>query len=258
MALKFFWRCEGTTLDGTHDFTAGDNTATLNSAAVINTDAVRVGTNGLDCPTSNDHAKFVVSSGDIIHSTTGSFALSFRITTFTAGAWLFTALNTGASTNFIQFDMVGTDDATGRELRFQIRQAGNPAHSITTTGADLAEGTWYAAVCRYDQTANDIGIEVYNSDGSLRTSIYDTTTSFLVPTGINELRIGEGGGTAVDEHIDNVFCADAYAEPLEDFLDITSYTAYGASGGEVAGTPHQDLSTCFGPARAARLNGVIQ
>ena len=32
----------------------------------------------------------------------------------------------------------------------------------------------------------------------------------------------------------------------------------GSGGGEVAGTPHQDLSTCFGPARAARLNGVIQ
>ena len=32
MALRFFWRCESTTLDGTDDYSAGDTTATANGA----------------------------------------------------------------------------------------------------------------------------------------------------------------------------------------------------------------------------------
>ena len=45
-------------------------------------------------------------------------------------------------------------------------------------------------------------------------------------------------GFTVTAHIDNVFIADAYDEPLEDYLDITSYTEY---GGAAASAPKRSL-----------------
>lgn len=241
MALKFFWRCEGTTLDGTHDYSAGDTTATLTSGAAINTDAARIGTNGLDCPTIGDYASFAISSGDLISQSVGALAFSFRLVAFLPSNSLFQAKNS-ANSSQITVQMIGTDDATGRELQFRIRLHGGIDKSVGTTAANLALNTWYAVVCRWDEPANDMRIEVYDAAGSLITAVEDLATNFDQPTGLDSLRIGEtlNFGSS-DFHIDNVFIADTYAEPLENFLDITSYTEYGASGA----IPHHVFGKMF-------------
>lgn len=237
MALdKFYWRCEGTTLDGTHDFTAGDGTAVLNSTAAINTDAALVGTNGLDCPTLGDNAQFVVSAGDIISSSEGSLAFKFRIVAFAANSSLFRAYNSASINHHIKVYLTGTDDATGRELSFAVRVTGSTNVIISTTAADMALNTVYAAVARWHVGNGDMRLEVYNADGSLRTSVENLATGSGTPSGIDTMLFGlsEGAGTQ-DAHVDNLMISSTYGEPLEDNLDINSYTAYG--GGSPPATP---------------------
>jgi hypothetical protein len=234
MALLFFWRCEGTTLDGTHDYSAGDTTATLNSGALINADAARIGTNGLDIPTASDNARFDAAS--IIAPAVGSLALSVRFTTFASGrsvAWAF-----GTNTlDQILLETTGTDDATGRELRIRYRSTTGGAENVVlaTTAADLALATWYGVVIRWDATANLLKLEIYNDDGSLRTEV-SSTSAISPPADLVSMWWGESGAGAIDLHLDNLFIADTYEEPLEDFLDITSYTEYGAAGGDPEGS----------------------
>ena len=175
--VNFFWRAEGTTLDNTHDYSVGDQTATLNSAAAINTDAMHIGTNGLDIPSASDNAQFTVSNGDIINSATGSFGFWFRMVTFTTASMFATAENAQQANN-ITIARSGTDDATGREILFRVRRSGGANVTLTTTDADLALNTWYFLVARYDEPNNDRRLEIYNSDGSLRTAVEDLATNF--------------------------------------------------------------------------------
>lgn len=256
MALTFYWRCEGTTLDGTHDFTAGDSTATLNSAAAINTAAVRYGTNGLDCPTSSDNATFTVSTNDLANPAAGAMAAWVRITTWGSAATLLSA--TGSTGNdFYVLMMTGTD-----ELRFSSKRNGGSTFNLDTTAANLATGNWYFVGFAWDQAANDRRIVVYDSNMSLIENRTDLTTAYDQPTDIISLRIGEGNVTASDTHIDNVFVGSAYAD-LDDFITnatITSYTSYttgGGGGGEVSATPMHRPGRTFGPAAAARLGGIL-
>jgi hypothetical protein len=234
MALLFFWRCEGTTLDGTHDYSAGDTTATLNSGALINTDAARFGTNGLDIPTASDTARFNAAS--IINGAEGSVALSVRFTTFASGRSLLMAFGTNVLDQ-IRIETTGTDDATGRELRVRHRTTAGGAENvvIATTAADLELNVWYGVVARWDTTADSLKLEIYNSDGSLRTEV-SSSSAITAQTDIVNLWWGEDGAGAIDMHMDNLFIADTYEEPLEDFLDITSYTEYGAAGGDPEGS----------------------
>lgn len=225
MALKFFWRCEGTTLDGTHDFTGGDNAATLNSTAAINTDAAKIGTNGLDIPSSTDYAEFAVSSDDIISRSAGAVGFWFRVTTWGAGATLFHAFGTAANDQ-ISLSLSGTS-----ELLFRHRVSGVTNLTLTTTDASLTTATWYFVVIRWDDAANDRRLEIYDTAGSLvGTPVEDLTTAFGQQTDLITLRIGDVTGTACDVHIDNVFIADSYSEDLPTWKDITSYTEYGVSG----------------------------
>lgn len=224
MALKLYWRCEGTTLDGTHDFTAGDNTATLNSIAAINTDAAKLGTNGLDCPSASDYAIFAISSGDLFDRLVGKFGFWLRFeATPDSGSQIFTAQGTLAN-DFIRILAIGD------ELRFDFRQDGNSVVSLSTTAANMTTATWYWVEASWDQPNNDRRIAVYDSSGALINAVEDTATAYLAPNDLITLNIGNfGGGGTFNNHYDNVFVADAYAEDLLTFRDITSYTEYGAA-----------------------------
>ena len=227
-SVNFFWRAEGATLDNTHDYSVGDTTATLGSTAAINTDAAYIGTNGLDIPSSSDNAQFTVSNGDIINTITGSFGFWFRMVTFTTAS-MFAAVENAQQANNITIARSGTDDATGREILFRIRRSGGANVTLTTTDADLALNTWYFVLARFDEPNNDRRLEIYNTDGSLRTAVEDLATNFDQLSALDTLYIGEIGGGATDVHIDNIFIADDYNEPLEDNMNITSWTEYGAA-----------------------------
>lgn len=226
MSLLFFWRCEGTTLDGTHDFTAGDTSATANGSATISAVSPLIGSNSILTAGSASHFRF--DSGSIIAAAEGSLSLSFRITTWVANGTLFTIF--GSSTdNFIQVLMTGTD-----ELRFQIGSATGPTDiSLDTTAANIATGTDYRLIVRWQDSTNSRYIGVFNSSDALISETEDTTTNWVVPTelsGSDRARFGDTGGALSVFRLDNIAIADDYAEPLEDFFQITSYTDYGAAG----------------------------
>lgn len=224
MALTFFWRCEGTTLDGTHDFTAGDNTATLNGGAEISAAAALIGSNGLNCPTADDYAIF--SPASIISVGAGAVAFSFRTSTWNADKWIFFTTGTAPS-DFLAIALNGTD-----EIQARHRVAGGSDVTIVTTAANLVVDTVYRVVCRWDTTADDFRLEVYNSSNVLIEAVESLSTGIDNWADVLTFNVG-AANTGAGVHIDNVFIADAYDEALENFLSITSYTQYGSSSAVV-------------------------
>lgn len=224
MAITFFWRCEGTTLDGTHDFSAGDTTATAANSVSITSGAARVGTNGVHVSGLADRYEFDCAS--IGTPSVGSFACSLKVTTWGDGSMII-GMEGSNNKDHVQLFMSGTD-----ELRLNIRRNGGTSADLTTTAADIATGTWYGIVCRWDQAANDRRIEVYNASNSLIHSVEDLSTSYDQPTDFTNtagFKVGDiGGGNGVFD-IDNVFWSQVYSETLENNLTISSYTEYGGA-----------------------------
>lgn len=244
MALTFFWRCEGTTLDATHDLSAGDSSATAQGAVSISSSSPLVGSNSIVVGGAGQHYRF--NSGGMLDPANGSMSGVFEITTFGNNATLVAIFGADAN-NFIQVNMVGTD-----ELALRIGTATGPVSAaITTTDANLVTGQRYAYVARWHDATNYRRLEVYDTDGVLLDAVEDTATNWVAPTELNGSdrgRLGEATGNAGAFKLDNVACANTFDEPLEDNLFITSYTQY--NGGSA--------STTLQPAQATlTLNGRL-
>ena len=226
MGLSFFWRLEGTTLDGTHDFVASgaDGSATANAGASLDAAAARIGsTGGLYSASSSDQHRFDIAA-ELIDRLVGSIALSVRMDTAPTGFQAILALY-GADGNFVI--ELGAD-----EVRASVNLEGTGETQLTTDGASLVEDEWYGIVFRWDH-ANDLRrIEVYDDTDTLIT-FAESTAAWTAPANLvnsSGFRLGNVSGTDSLVHIDNVFIADAYDEPLEDNFQITSYTEYDAGG----------------------------
>lgn len=115
--ITFFWRCEGFTLTG-DDYSAGDTVADTVGDVAINTDAVKIGTNGLDIPGMNARVEFFNSAAsDIISGSEGRIGFWLQINT----------LENNATVLYIQED---SDDYlkvvvyNDTELLFSWKEAG--------------------------------------------------------------------------------------------------------------------------------------
>ena len=72
MALTFYWRCEGTTLDGTHDYSAGATTMTaIGGGESISATAAKIGSNGVLNTDGADY--YYCSPASIVTANEGSF-----------------------------------------------------------------------------------------------------------------------------------------------------------------------------------------
>ena len=234
MALTLFSRMEGDTLDGTHDFTVGDNEWLRSSDAVFNNAAALVyGTNGLDCPGFNDAATLVISGGDLFDRNVGSFACIFRIPDLASGQSIITIHGTN-NQDYLRLRISGTT-----EVGFETKKSDDSVEMVLTSGLSFAANTIYIAVCRWDITAPSRKIEVYNSSATLlqeATSTAAWTTKQPIDlTTINMGDIGGGYGPPGSAQFKNLFVSKVYAEPLEDNLLIQSYTAYGGGGAKGRG-----------------------
>ncbi|HEY0684750.1 MAG TPA: hypothetical protein VGD45_20605 [Steroidobacter sp.] len=243
MAVRFFWRFEGTTLDATHDHVNGsaDNTATANGSASLSTTAARVGTNGGLFPASGGNQYRFDTSTDMVNRLLGACAFSLRITT--APSAVQGICNISGTDGSITFQAL----ATG-EIRVITNLEGTGESQLTTDGAGITTNTWYTVAYRWDH-ANDLrSLEVYNSSGVLIDSVLDenpfTAPANLVNT--NGLRIGNTDGNDAVFHLDNFFIADLYAEPLPANATITSYTAYDAGGSSVTIDSIDDVTLTHG------------
>lgn len=235
-APTFFWRAEGTALDGTHDFSAGDTSASAVNSVAIDAAAARVGSNGIVFNAANERYVFDVASLLASPPTTGAIGYWIQWPTALAaggafhGAFIRDATNGG---DFIVVSRLGAD-----ELRFTLDHTTNAAANLDTTAANLASGNWYFVLVRWNSSINYREIAVYDNSMALIQSVVDSSTDFStsVPsqlTGSGGVRFGDSGGTATEAWMDNIFLAITYNEPIEDNALITSYTGYGAGGGVV-------------------------
>lgn len=229
MTVQFFWRCEGTTLDATHDYSAGDTTASATGAVSISATAALVGSNGILTVDGNDFYDFDATG--INDGTVGAIGFLFRFPSAwpSSGDVFGVSLrNSSSGNNTIQF----RGDSTNRfELR--IGQAGGSTLDYNLIGG-LSTATTYLAVGRFDIANDKRAVEVYSVSGSvsLIEAREDTSTdlSGAAPSGINQIRIGATTYAGV-VYIDSVMIADAYDEPLADYALYTSYTQFTPSGG---------------------------
>lgn len=225
-APLFFWRAEGTTLDGTHDFTGGDTTVTFNSAALDGA-AARVGSNGVYIDDSFSYGTFAVSSSDIADSEEGAIGFSVQFVSSLSGVHLI-ALQ-GSGNDYIAVRRSNTDEVS---LRYRNGTIGYDV-TIETTDVNLTTGVWYGIVARWNRTAGDLRLEVYDAAGDPEGTPVENLSAGITSgaPAITSLDIGDWYGDGHGAYYDNIFVADTYSEPLEDNLVITSYTEYGGGGG---------------------------
>ena len=255
MALTYFWRCEATGLDGTHDYSAGATTMTLNGAASLSATAVKVGTNGV---LNTDGADFYYcASSSIVTIDQGSIGYWWKcITSLPAST---TPVGVGAeenqytaTDNYIQVRM-----ATSGEVSAGIRSTGAAAILKTTTAANMVADTWYFITLSWHLSEDKLRVRVYDSAGALideannDTDLTDLSAS--IPTTLDRLFIGQRSSSTVVFYVDNVFVGDSYSD-ADTFLvsrDITSYTSY------AAGTKYVKLLVEASAASEASVEGVV-
>lgn len=228
MAIKLFWRCESTTLDGTHDYSSADNTPTASGSPTIDATAGMVGTNGINSPGSAltsydlDAASIVGSIGSV-------------------GYWLkfVTAVPTaGSSAGFQLQGVSGTDilavytDAS-LELAFRHQQDGGTAvNTPKTASANLSADTQYGVIIRWDFSnvaSVSKKIEVYDSSGTLIDSAEVTATDYTTtaPTAQTTLRLGRHSTANTNaQYSDNFVIGDGYTDVTAAMLAYTSYTQF--------------------------------
>ncbi len=233
MALTFFSRCEGTTLDGTHDYTVGDNTWDPNStSSSFASGAGIVGTNGL-LITSAPQVMRMDLADDIVLPAQGAFGFLFRFT-----AWApFTKIVAirGSSADY-QFSVWTRDTADAMSAYLGNDEGTNINFNLE--GLGLSTNTPYGVIYRWNQSTSTFRLEVYSSPlgtPSLIAAQQDTTGWTVFPdmtrTGGFSWGDNSGGVSTENLHFDNIFVANAYAEPIQSNFAITSYTAYGGGGG---------------------------
>lgn len=206
--ITFWWRCEGTTLDGSDDHTNGeDSTATLASSAAINTDAVKIGTNGLDCPSADDRAEFTDSTDGMLDPE------SFRV-----GMWVYiNSWPTNYDGVFVRKDSGAADIYLNyRYTEHTLRL--NYGAVLATTTATLSLSTWYFVEYAAELSSDTLKIYI---DGVERAS---SSASLSTPTAGGYVRIGEGVGADGDFYIDNVIISNDITRDLYALRNVTAYS----------------------------------
>lgn len=226
MALTFFWRCEGETLSGTHDYSAGDTTATASGAPSISATAAKVGSNGVLNENASDFYQF--DSANIVTIDQGSFGFWLNQQTIMAsGLALGLVLSESpyATTDNVIFARTG---ATG-DISLTIRKTGS-ANLILLASAGMSAGNFYFITAGWHLSQDKRKISVYNSAGTLVANNTDTTTdcSGYIPTAMDTIEIGQRSSSTSVIYVDNVFIGNSYddADIFYTKRDITSYTEY--------------------------------
>jgi hypothetical protein len=237
MSLRLFWRCEGTTLDGTHDYSAlaGTITPAVQGTVSINSAAARIGSNGILIGAANSHFRFDNSAGasQYVNRLAGAVGFFFRVTDDpSALTAIFNARGINAS-DFIALQINNALNSAAGIARLSIgsTDTGGATVHVIATGTGLAENTWYWGEIAWDQPNSERGVWIYDTT---RTTLLQSATSnaaFVAPLDLNlstGLRVGEVFGTAMLGHIDNLFVGDAYDDHdlFRDNADISSYTQY--------------------------------
>lgn len=214
MAVTFFWRCEGTTLSSTDDLPGADTSAAAVGSPAINATAALVGSNGIQIDDVFEY--YTLNSEDaILNAAAGAVGFWFRAQSFTDDSDLFQFLFNSASNQ----DWVGVsmETTTNNHLKFQLRTTGVGIVTLDSTQV-ISVDTTYFVIVKWDQSASDRRIEIYNSSGTLLQADEDLTTGWTTPTESYPVTDGMqfGGPSAVaNVYLDNFFIGTAYADGTE-------------------------------------------
>jgi hypothetical protein len=186
-----FWTAETTGSpywDAAKDCSDDDTTPTLISSAVVNSSAVKIGSNGLDNPASSDYVLF-----NDFHHTCGDLRYGF---------WLYatTWVDTTVILKLVSCTAAGDTEIrwrTGNEL--EIREAGTIKE--TTSGANITTGTWYFIEIVMDDTNDSRKIIV---DGTTRATEVDAWTG----QAMTEIHLGVASNDLADLYNDNLMVSD--------------------------------------------------
>jgi hypothetical protein len=218
----FFWRAESTTFDGTHDYSAGDNSPSAVSLVEISATASRYGTNGINTPSNNDY--YIFDSGSIFNTTRGAVAFKVQFKAWGGDDSIFSVYNAGAVSDQIILQTTGTDELL---MRHRVNGGDNNTHE--TTAANLALDTWYSLVLRWDADDNIRRIEVYTDGGSLIEGL-SATDSIDAQAAFTDFTIGNGDNS-MRLWMDNIVVANDDADPVQTWVNYTSYSQIASGSG---------------------------
>ena len=237
MALKFYFRFENSgTLDGTHDYSAGDTTATNNGSPTFDGTTFKVGSYAGSYPSASAQHRFdpasILASGGPGGASAGAVGFWFYTTSGrNTDRDLFFFARGSASAN----DCINVRCGGSNTVKFQIRNATNGAAELAH-GSAISDNTWYFVVVAWDSATNSRRISLYDSAGAeVGTTVTDTSTDFTsnLPANLtSRFQFGDNTGSGPFGFVDNAFIGDAYAD-ADTFVSnksITSYTNYSAGG----------------------------
>lgn len=223
MALLMNWRCEGTALDATHDFSIGDVSASAINDATIDAAAARLGTNGVRVvATAGNDARFNFNSAGLFDNVEMALGCWVRFPTTFPVSRTFFVIRDAAQNNALRL----TTLPSGGNFQFEI-ESNNVNYGAELTGLGAVPDAWYFLLGRFN-VAIGIRAEVYNTAGSL-IGIGELPGEFDPPTLTADaagLRVGFPNVGAQEAWLDNVFIANSYYEPIQNNIFNTSYTQY--------------------------------
>lgn len=190
--ILFWWTCESANIS-TGDYSAGDTSGEVDSDAVFSASAMKLGTNGLSCPTAWDSVTFSIGDPqDIILGSEGRIGFWFYADTLINDQILFYAVFDADNEIIIRY---WTADASP----CGSHKTGGTNHYYTGTGASMATGNWYFIEYAWKQSTNYRQCWVNGTSCFLDSS---TTYANITATG-GTIQIGQGGvGTGA--YFDNV------------------------------------------------------
>ena len=226
----FFWTCQGTTLDSTHDFSAGATTATASGEGIsISSDAGIVGTNGVYVETVN--RTYDIVSTDIIPNIVGEGAIGFVFHIgWDAGRSNFSVRGAVTWMNSISISSAVVSAAEGLKLIIDSYE-GEVHVSNSCPGVQFPDGNLdavYGVVSRWNSTTGLMRTELYDDQGELITSAQHTD-GFTVPaeSTYESFRFGYNNRDGDGGKFSNLIICDYSDAPIQDYLFSTSFTEWG-------------------------------
>ena len=255
MALRFFWRLVGSPLDGTHDYTAGANSAsTFGTGSSFDATSGLAGANGLLVAT-NAQGGRSFSASSLVNSTVNGSTQPLDLVM--SAAWSFKCIGGTSFQTFQRNFGMKLNSAIASEeicvdaglsparlaLRLRSSISGSELTKDITLSHTIAADQWYGVVIRLDVPNDKARIELYTHAGTygatatLVDSAEDTVTALdnyiisniIATSGAMVLLAQAGTHDSQPVVFDNWMIADAYDEPLENNLTISSYTEYTSS-----------------------------
>jgi len=207
--ITFWWRCEGETLGADDYYSGGDNTATGFSDAAINTDAVMVGTNGCDFPTSYDRYEFDISSEDLASGSAGRIGFYVKFVTSTSSESGTIKIEEDSS-NYVYVTIHNSN-----LLNCNWRDGGT-SHNYVSSGT-VSDNTATFIELEYDAAANSRILYINGTPETENTTTIATISPILLIVGNDPDGMSDDG-----IYIDNIMISN---DPDRDLYALRNLTA---------------------------------